>query len=309
MEQRIAQIAVRQHGVVTRSQLGKAGVTRHEIGSRVRNGSLIRVHLGVYRVGHAARSIEATYLAAVLACGDGALLCGLAAGYLWRIIKGSPPISEVVAPSERRIEGVRTHRSRSMHPDDRAVVRGIPVTSVAATVVQLAGTLSLDALSRACHEAGVLHRLTPAQVDAIFSRQPIVPGAGNLRAVLHGEVRVTLSELELRFLRVLRRANLPLPITNRSLDGRRVDCRWPEHRVTVELDSYRFHNTRRSWETDRQREREAHARGDRFRRFTWTDVIENPGPMVRDLCTLLPPVVLPDAAQGGTEQEEITPGP
>jgi hypothetical protein len=259
---------------------------------RLGHGSLIRVHRGVYRVGHRAQSVEATYLAAVCACGDGALLSGQAAGYLWRVLRGAPPIPEVTAPTERRIEGVSFHRSRSMHPSDRAVVRGIPVTSVAATVVHLAGMLSLDALSRACHEAGVLHKLTPAQVDAIFSRQPIVPGAGKLRAVLHGEVRVTLSELERRFLRVLRRANLPTPMTNRSVDGRRLDCRWPNHHVAVELDSYRFHNSRYSWEERRRRERDARARGDEFRVYTYEDVFEDPRPMLLDLSTLLPPVVL-----------------
>jgi hypothetical protein len=293
VEERIAQIAFRQHGVVTRTQLFAAGVTRREIQRRLRNGSLVRIHPGVYRVGHAAPHIEATYLAAVYACGEGALLSGCAAGYVWRILKGRPPIAEVTAPTERRIEGVRTHRSRSMHPRDRAVARGIPVTSVAATVVQLAGTLSLDALSRVCHDAGVLHRLTPAQVDEVFSRQLIVPGAGNLRRVLHGDVRVTLSELERRFLKVLRRSNLPSPVTNRSVDGRRLDCRWSAHCLTVELDGYRFHNSRYSWEERRRRERDARARGDEFRVYTYEDVFENSRAMVRDLSTLLPPVVLP----------------
>jgi hypothetical protein len=308
-DRRIAQIAGRQHGVVTRLQLGRAGITPAEIKSRLRDGSLIRTHRGVFRVGHSAPGLDATYLAAVLACGDGALLCGLAAAYLWRIIRGSVPIPEVVAPTERRIEEVRVHRSRSIHPEDRAVVRGIPVTSVAATVVQLAGILSLDALSRVCHEAGVLHELTPAQVDQVFSRQPIVPGAGKLRAVLHGVVRVTLSELERRFLRVLRRANLPLPVTNRMMDGRRLDCRWPEHRLTVELDGYRFHNSRHSWEEGRRRERAARARGDEFRVYTYDDVFEDTGPMLRDLSTLLPSVVPPHGREATTAQEEITPNP
>ena len=291
-DNRIAQEARGQHGLVTKAQLRGAGITPSEVKARVARGSLIRVYRGVYRVGHAAPSVEATYLAAVLACGDAALLCGLAAGYLWRIVKGSPPFPEVIAPTERRIEGVKTHRSRSMHLSDRAVVRGIPVTSVAATVVQLAGTLSLDALARVCHEAGVLHKLTPGQVNTVLSRQPIVPGAGKLRAVLHGEVRVTLSELELRFLKVLRRANLPLPITNRSVDGRRLDCRWPTYHLTVELDSYRFHNSRYSWEERRRRERDARARGDEFRVYTYGDVFEDPRAMLRDLSTLLPPVIL-----------------
>jgi very-short-patch-repair endonuclease len=78
-----------------------------------------------------------------------------------------------------------------------------------------------------------------------------------------------------------------LPITNKPAGGRRVDCRWAEERLTVELDSYRFHHTRRAWEQGYRREREARARGDEFRRFTWTDVIEDPEPMLADLRSIL----------------------
>src|SRR4051794_17745993 len=148
VEERIAQIASRQHGVVTRAQLGRAAVTRAEIETGVRRGWLIRVHRGVYRVGHIAPSVEATYLGAVYAAGEGALVSGRAAAYLWRIVKESPPMPGVTAPTERRIVGVGTHRSRSMNPRDRATARGVPVMSVPATVVCLAATLSLDDLAR-----------------------------------------------------------------------------------------------------------------------------------------------------------------
>jgi hypothetical protein len=84
-------------------------------------------------------------------------------------------------------------------------------------------------------------------------------------------------------LELLRSENLPLPITNKPAGGHRVDCRWPEHRLTVELDGYRFHNSRHSWEQDRRREREARARGDYFRRYTYGDVFEHPRPMLAEL--------------------------
>jgi very-short-patch-repair endonuclease len=93
----------------------------------------------------------------------------------------------------------------------------------------------------------------------------------NLRAVLDGDVHVTLSKLEKRFLERLEQAGLPLPVTNRPAGTKRVDCRWPEHRLTVEIDGYRFHS-RHAWEQDREREREAHRRGDAFRRYTYDDV-------------------------------------
>jgi very-short-patch-repair endonuclease len=104
---------------------------------------------------------------------------------------------------------------------------------------------------------------------------------------MRGDTKVVLSKLEKRFLKLLREAGLPLPQTNRPAGAKRVDCRWPEHKLTVELDGYRFHNSRHSWEQDRRREREARARGDEFRRYTWTDVFEEPGPMLADLRTLL----------------------
>jgi very-short-patch-repair endonuclease len=80
-------------------------------------------------------------------------------------------------------------------------------------------------------------------------------------------------------------------VTLAQLLGRRVDCRWPDHRLTVELDSYRYHHSRHAWEQDRRREREARARGDEFRRYTYGDVFESPGRMLAELRDLLPPVV------------------
>ena len=91
------------------------------------------------------------------------------------------------------------------------------------------------------------------------------------------------------FIRVLREAGLPLPRTNKVASERRVDCRWPEHRLTVELDSYRYHSSRHAWEQDRRREREARARGDDFRRFTYGDVFESPRQMIVELCAVLAP--------------------
>jgi hypothetical protein len=105
---------------------------------------------------------------------------------------------------------------------------------------------------------------------------------------MRGDVHITLSKLEKRFLALLREAALPLPQTNRPAGGRRVDCRWPEHRLTVELDSYTYHHTRHAWEQDRRRDREAHARGDEFRRYTWGDVFDHPALMLAELRALLP---------------------
>ncbi len=124
---------------------------------------------------------------------------------------------------------------------------------------------------------------TPAQVQAVLERRPGSEGAGKLRRIMSGDVKVLLSKLERGFQKRLREAGVPPPITNRPAGGRRVDCRWPDHKLTVELDSYRFHNSRHAWTQDRRREREARARGDDFRRYTWDDVFVHPRLMMREL--------------------------
>lgn len=285
VEQELALIARATHGVVARRQLLEAGFTRQELRSRLRRGDLLREHPGVYRVGHRAPSPEATYLAAVLAAGDGAALTGPPASYLWGLIKPPPPSPVVITITERRIEGVRTVRSRRIDPVDVTILNAIPVTTVPRTLVELAAEFSIGALARACHEAGVRYGTTPGAVEAVLERRPASRGARKLRQIMAGEVHVTLSTLEARFLNLLRTEKLPLPVTNRAAGGRRVDCRWPDHRLTVELDSYQFHNTRHSWEQDRRREREARARGDDFRRYTYGDVLEHPTRMLAELHT------------------------
>jgi very-short-patch-repair endonuclease len=179
--------------------------------------------------------------------------------------------------------GIRTRRSRKIDRRDATVFSGIPVTTVARTLVDLAAVLSPVELARACHEAGVLHGTTPAQVEAVLARRRNSRDAAKLSRVLRGEVPVTLSKLEQRFLELLQQAGLPLPRTNRPTGGRRVDCRWPQQRVTVELDSFRHHQSRHAWEQDRRREREAHARGDEFRRYTYGDDFEHARLMLREL--------------------------
>lgn len=286
MERQIAALAARTHGVVTRAELLDAGITDAEIKHRLATGALIREYLGVYRVGHRAPSVRATYLAAVRASGHGALLGGRAAAYLYAVLKGEPPKPEVLTVTYRRVTGLRTRRVR-LDPRDATRYDGIPITTVPRTIVDLAAALAPDELARVVHEAGIRYRVTPDAVEAVLARRPNSRGAAKLRRVLWGDVRVTLSRLEARFLELLDEERLPLPDTNCRAGGRRVDCRWPEHRLTVELDGYRFHSSRHAWEQDRRREREAHARGDDFRRYTYGDVFEEPELMLAELRALM----------------------
>jgi hypothetical protein len=274
---------------VKRTQLLEEGVTKHQIDRRLRTGALIPEHRGVYRVGHRAPSVEARYLAAAWACGEAAVLCGKAAAHLQSLTKGGPPPPEVMAPVARRLRDVITHRVRHIDGRETTVLRGIPITTVPRTLVDLARDTGDDELAQACHEAGVRYRTTPRDVEAVLARRPSAPGAGKLRRIISGDTPIILSKLERGFLRRLREARLPLPRTNRPAGAHYVDCRWPERGLTVELDSYTFHNSRYAWEQDRSRERAAHARGDHHRRYTHHNVYDDPREMLAELGALLVP--------------------
>ena len=148
--------------MVARRHLLAAGVTERMIERRLENGALILEHPGVYRVGHAAPSAATSYVAAVLACGDDAKLSGLPGAWLWSLISGKPPPPEVSAPIKRNVSGIRTRRRR-LHPQECTLHRGIPITSVPLTLLDITPSLPQFELGRACHEAGVKYRTTPAQ--------------------------------------------------------------------------------------------------------------------------------------------------
>jgi very-short-patch-repair endonuclease len=272
---------------VTRQELLRAGVTPEEIRTRLASGALISLDRGLYRVGHSAPSLEARYLAAVKACGPGSLLAGHAAAHLLRLLKHPPSLPEVLTTRHRRPSGVTVRRCRSIDPRDATGLRGVPVTTVPRTLVDLAAVLDPPDLARAFHEGVVKYRTKPEDVERVLERRHNSRGARDLRRVLGGDEPVSLSRLESSFIAAVRRARLPLPETNQPISGRYVDCHWAEQRLTVELDSYRYHGTRYAWEQDHERERDARARGDEFRRYTWRDVVEDPEPMLEDLRDLL----------------------
>jgi Transcriptional regulator, AbiEi antitoxin len=286
VDQIIAALAARAHGVVSRVELLAAGITSKEIRQRLERGSLLKVFRGVYRVGHAAPSTEALYMAAVKPAGEGARLSGPAAAHLLSITRGKAPTPEVTAATERLIKGVDTKRSK-LHPSECTTWNRIPCTTPARTLLDLAATLEPDALSRAVHEASVRFKTTPKQIEAVIARHPRAKNAGTLRDIARGDLPTILSKLERAFITFLKQHKLPPPKTNRPAGAHYVDCRWPDHHLTVELDSYAFHNTRHSWQQDRKRERDAYERGDQFRRYTWHDVTEDQRQMRAELVELL----------------------
>lgn len=248
-DQIIARLAWRTHGVVTRRRLLAAGVSDKEIKVRLRRGSLIRLYPGVYRVGHAAPSVEATYMAAVLACGRGSELMGAPAAHLYELTKGDAPAPVIRTPTERRVAGIETHRTRS---EARGTLwRGIPITTVPQTLMDLTSSVTEKDLILACHQAQVRFGVRPDQVR------------GRARRILAGAVPVTLSALEDRFLQRLHEHGLPAPRTNRHTRGRTcVDCRWPRRLRGPASDARRAGPAARGPRPARER-REAGVEGDR----------------------------------------------
>jgi hypothetical protein len=164
---------------------------------------------------------------------------------------------------------------------------GIAVTSLARTIVDLAADEAPEDLAVQFHAGATRYKLKPHHVEAVLRRRPNAKGAKKLRRVMNGDTRALLSELERGFIALLEAHNLPLPKTNIPRGGHWVDCRWRDHPLTVELDSYRYHGTRHAWETDQKRELGARQRGDEYRRYVWGDVFEQPGATVEDLQQLL----------------------
>jgi very-short-patch-repair endonuclease len=259
--------------VVTTAQLVEACWSRSAIGRWAAKGLLHSEFRGVWRFGHKAGSAEAHYMAAVLACGEGAALSGPAALFHYGLLRGQPPAPEVTAPKDRQVPGIRTRKRKV----ETRIWRGISTTTVPQTLMDLASPLSLDALSHACHEAEIK-----------FGRQALpTPTNAKLRAILHGDHALLLSEMERAFRAHLLEHAFPLPRTNRKRGAHYIDCRWADHRLTVELDSYRFHHSRHAWEQDHERARAARRRGDEFRRYTYKDVVEEPAEMLAELAKLL----------------------
>jgi very-short-patch-repair endonuclease len=244
----ISLLAGRQHGYVTRAQLLALGLSDSAIRRRVASGQLIPVHAGVYAVGHVPRSAVARAAAAVLACGDGAVLSHGSALALWGV-GDWPARPEVTAPAERRRPGIRTHRSRTLTAHDVRRQGGVRVTSPVRTVIDTASRLTDARLIRIVNEVRLAGHLKRTALEELLARS-----ARARRLLGSPEQRPTRSGLEDLFRRFAARHRLPMPEVNARVDGREVDALYREPRLIVELDGWIYHQDRRSFETDRAKD-------------------------------------------------------
>lgn len=264
------ELAARQHGVVSRAQLLAFGLTPEAIAHRLATGRLHRTWRGVYAVGRPRLTQRGRWMAAVLACGPGAVLSHGSAAALRRIGNERPDAIEVSVPAAafRRRRGIVVHR-RSLADEDITVHDQIPVTSPICTLIDIAARLSRGRLEAAINEADKRGLTNPDELRSAIEARKGQPGVAKIRATLDRRTfTLTDSELERRFLRIVREAGLPSPQTQCEVSGFRADFYWPDIGLVVETDGLRYHRTPAEQARDRLRDQVHAAAGLTSLRFT-----------------------------------------
>jgi Transcriptional regulator, AbiEi antitoxin/AbiEi antitoxin C-terminal domain len=226
----IAALAQRQHGVVGRRQLLELGLGRRAIGHRLASGRLHRLHRGVYAVGHRVLSREATWMAAVLATGPGAVLSHRSAAALWGIRDSASARVDVTIPRWSRARaGIRTYQAL-LAADEVTVRRGVPVTTPPRTLLDLAAVIG-GRVERAVEESEMLRLTDALSLEDLVVRHRGRRGVSVIRQILDaGRIGATItrSELEARFLAFVDAERLPRPEVNARLETAagwfEVDC-------------------------------------------------------------------------------------
>lgn len=245
----IGALADEQHGVVSRTQLLAAGISRRQIERRLERGALRGVHRSIYAVGHAVLSGQAVWMAAVLAAGEAGVLSHWSAATLWRMRPGRGPRSHVTAPRKRKRSQAITFHHAYLPPDEVTEEQGIPTTTPARTLLDLGSSLPRAVLARMIEAAP----MRGAALAVLLDRYPARAGVPKLRAALAKPTPMTRSDLEAKLLDAMERAGLPPPQVNAVVEGYEVDFVWREHRVIAEVDSYVTHGSRLAFERDRDR--------------------------------------------------------
>lgn len=286
----IAELARRQHGVVSRAQLLEAGLGTRAIEARIERGNLHRLYNGVYTVGYRRISRKGRWMAAVLASGPGACLSHRSAARLWRLLPLGDEWPEVTAPPGHRARrrGI-VCREAVIVSDEWEVVDGIPLTGPIRTIFDLAAVVGERELERAWHEALARELRAKVSLPVLLERYPGRRGTRRLWALLEakGPETITRNDFEEAFLALIDAYGLPRPRMNAdlALRGRffEIDALWEHERVALELDSRGVHGTPKKFESDRQRDRILVAEGWRTMRVTWRQLRDEPEAIATDL--------------------------
>jgi very-short-patch-repair endonuclease len=289
MDVGVAELARRQHGVVSRAQLLELGLTPKSIKWRVSSGRLHPIHRGVYLVGHRKPLPRAREMAAVLACGPRALVSHLSAAWLWAIDeRPRGPVQVTVVGADRRRPGIAIHRTSSLTRRDVRTLERIALTSPARTLLDVSALLPPAALERVVAEAFARNLTKRAELLDQLERHPGRPGTPSLLALVDGaKPNRTRNDAEARLLALVRSAGLAAPESNAVVGPYEVDLLWREQRVVVEFDSWRWHSSRPAFEADRRRDGDLAARGYTVIRVTWRQLTREPHAVVARVAAAL----------------------
>jgi very-short-patch-repair endonuclease len=296
LEGAIAALAQRQHGVVSLPQLVVLGLQARAVSARAEAGRLHRLHHGVYAVGHPLLTAEGRWTAAALACGDGALLSHRSAAILWGLREGGGARIDVTTTRRvgRSRPGIRVHWRPSLVAADAGSCRGVPCTSVARTLLDLAAVLSAREVENACDRAEQLRIFDGRQIEELLKRDPGARGTRRLRDVLDNLDPLspaTRTEIERLMLALCRTHTLPQPVVNGWIQlpecGFAPDFLWPDARLIVETDGHKTHLTKRAFEQDRRRDQLLAEAGYITLRFTWRQLTEEPERVARTIAKVL----------------------
>ena len=290
----LARIAFRQHGVISRPQLFALGFGQDFVHDGLRLGRLHQLHLGVYAVGHRRLTQRGIWLAAVLACGEHAVLSHRSAAALWHLAALELGRVDVLVPGRgsRSRPGIAIRRTRDLPPSEVTEIDGIPVTTVERTLLDLASIASTSQLRKAVAEADRLELLdVPSLVDLCASR-PGRRGTGALRRIAleqRGPISATRSDPERLFLDFCIRRGLPVPAVNVPLAGHEADFLWRDARLVVEVDSYGYHRSWSEQEHDRAKDAALQVAGFNVLRYTEETLLADEDRVFSQIVALLDP--------------------
>ncbi len=285
----LGRLAAAQFGVVTSTQLVELGFSSSAISRMVASGRLIRLYRGVYAVGHSRLVARGRWLAAVLACGERTALSHREAAALTELRFCDRSRTDVTVPGRSRCgqPGIQVHRVRNLHPDEITELEGIRVTTIARTLLDLCEVVPADQVRRAFEKAERMEGLDSRALRLVAER---AHGRRALKLFLpliaedHTTAARAKSDLEARFLDLVRERQLPMPVVNGIVGGYEVDAHWPGTRLIIELDSWAFHRSKRSFHADRKKWLDLRSQG--FDVLTVTDpmLIGQPGRIADAIC-------------------------
>lgn len=286
----VADLAARQHGLVTHAQLRRLGFSSGMVGRSSKALRLHRIHRGVYSVGHTVLSDRARCLAAAMSSGRGAVVSHGAAAWLWGLLPNCPKVIDVTVPRHGgKRAGIALHHSSTLVPEEHGKFGPIPATALPRTLLDVAATTSPRLTWNAVDRAERRDLLDLAEIDAMLKRRHGHRGAARLRAslVIYREPGFYRARSERLLRRLIKKAGLPQPLINTWVGKWEIDAYWEKERFAVEVDGWETHRTRKAFENDRLRQEEMKLAGIDVVPISARRIEQHPDEVGRHLAQLL----------------------